>query len=137
MDAIGAENGRENRICQKVEDGRSLNMGPLGDSPTARKAQVQERPTGSINKKSVMKLLEWQGFRCALTGRTLSPDTASLDHIIPVSSGGDHVIENTQVVHRDVNKAKTTMNNDVFVMMCREVVQFADAMATMPVHAQA
>lgn len=74
---------------------------------------------------NILLLLEWQRYRCALTGRRLDPNTASLDHIVPVRSGGQHVIENAQVLHRDVNKAKTTMTNDEFVQLCREVVRHA------------
>lgn len=71
---------------------------------------------------NVLRLLAWQCYRCALTGRELTPETASLDHIIPVRCGGEHRIENAQVLHRDVNRAKTTMTNDEFVRLCREVV---------------
>ncbi|MBI3866802.1 MAG: HNH endonuclease [Planctomycetia bacterium] len=71
----------------------------------------------------MMQLLRWQGYRCALTGRKLTPDRASLDHIIPVRNGGRHVIENAQLLHRDVNKAKTTMTNEQFIQLCRDVVK--------------
>jgi hypothetical protein len=57
----------------------------------------------------------------------LTPDTASLDHIVPVCCGGEHVVENTQVLHKDVNRAKTTMTNQEFIQLCREVVTHADS----------
>ncbi len=72
--------------------------------------------------KSVMGLLEWQDYRCALTGRRLSPEEASLDHIVPVRDGGEHVIENTQILHRDINRAKSILSNGEFIAMCRDVV---------------
>jgi 5-methylcytosine-specific restriction endonuclease McrA len=75
-----------------------------------------------VTTDNVLRLIEWQHYRCALTGRALTPETASLDHIVPVRSGGEHRIENTQVLHRDVNWAKTTMTTDEFVQLCREVV---------------
>jgi 5-methylcytosine-specific restriction endonuclease McrA len=80
------------------------------------------RPSGAVSSGNVLRLLEWQQHRCALTGRTLTPETASLDHIMPVSCGGEHVMENAQVLHKDVNRAKTTMSNDEFIHLCREVV---------------
>ncbi|MDP1563688.1 MAG: HNH endonuclease signature motif containing protein [Pirellulaceae bacterium] len=80
------------------------------------------RPTGRVTAANVMRLLEYQHFCCALTGRRLGPDTASLDHILPVRCGGEHVIENTQVLHKDVNRAKTTMTSEEFIELCREVV---------------
>jgi 5-methylcytosine-specific restriction endonuclease McrA len=85
--------------------------------------QSPARPTGPVTKANVLRLLDWQQYRCALTGRVLTPETASLDHIVPVRSGGEHQIENTQVLHRDVNRAKTTMTCDEFVQLCREVVE--------------
>ena len=85
------------------------------------------RPTGRVTTANVMQLLEYQQFRCALTGRKLEPDTASLDHILPVRSGGEHVIENSQVLHKDVNRAKTTMTSEEFIQLCREVVVHSSA----------
>lgn len=74
---------------------------------------------------NVLRLLEWQRFHCALTGRSLTPDTASLDHILPVRCGGEHRIENVQVLHKEVNRSKTTMTNEEFLQLCREVVAHA------------
>lgn len=82
------------------------------------------KPHGPVSTDNVLRLLEHQQYRCALTGRPLTPDTASLDHIIPVRCGGEHLIENAQVLHRDVNRAKATLTNDEFVQLCREVVEF-------------
>lgn len=71
---------------------------------------------------NVLRLLEFQQHRCALTGRPLEPDSASLDHIVPVRCGGAHAIENTQVLHKDVNRAKSTLTNEEFIRLCQEVV---------------
>ena len=90
-------------------------------------AKETDRSTGSVSVKAVLDLIERQNFRCALTGRTLEPQTASLDHIIPLTQNGQHVIENTQVLHKDVNRAKGTLTNDVFLALCREVVAWADS----------
>ena len=80
------------------------------------------RPTGKVSLKKLMQLVQWQDFKCALTGRALTPETASLDHIVAVSNGGEHVLENLQVLHRDVNQAKRTLTSGEFVSLCREVV---------------
>jgi 5-methylcytosine-specific restriction endonuclease McrA len=78
---------------------------------------------GPVNVGNVLRLLERQKYRCALTGRPLTPELASLDHIVPVRCGGEHQIENAQVLHRNVNRAKTTMTNEEFISLCREVVK--------------
>lgn len=84
-------------------------------------------PRGAVSVENVLRLLEHQQYRCALTGRGLTPQTASLDHIIPVRLGGEHAIENTQVLHKDVNRAKGALTNEEFRAMCREVVAWADS----------
>ncbi|GAB4549496.1 MAG: hypothetical protein Tsb0013_10780 [Phycisphaerales bacterium] len=79
--------------------------------------------TGPVSTANVLGLLERQGYRCALTGRQLTPETAALDHIVPLRFGGEHVIENTQVLHKDVNRAKNSMTNVEFARMCEEVAE--------------
>lgn len=86
----------------------------------------EPRKSVVISKRQIMSLIESQGFRCALTGRTLEPETAAVDHKIPVSAGGAHDISNLWVIHTDVNRAKNTMLPSAFIAMCRDVVRFTD-----------
>jgi 5-methylcytosine-specific restriction endonuclease McrA len=79
---------------------------------------------GPVSTGNVMLLLEHQEYRCALTGRHLTPGTASLDHVIPIRCGGEHVIENTQVLHREVNRAKGSLSNEEFIALCDEVTRW-------------
>jgi hypothetical protein len=74
-----------------------------------------------MNKKLLMEMLKQQDFRCALSGRELSPDTASIDHIMPLSRGGKHCPTNAQIIDLDVNQAKRNMTNDEFIEMCCDV----------------
>lgn len=98
-------------------------------SARVRKEQVPEvaPPEGrAISKRDVLDLLESQAYCCALTGWELTPHTASLDHRLPVSRGGEHTVANAQVLHEDVNRAKGTLTNEEFITLCRAVVQHAD-----------
>lgn len=90
--------------------------------PTSRRA-ANARP---ISSRDILALLREQDYRCALTGRELSPSTAALDHIIPVSRCGEHVLTNVQILDKTVNRAKNTCTNEEFVDLCREVVRWAD-----------
>lgn len=81
---------------------------------------------GSVTASKVLKLLELQQYRCALTGRKLFPMSAALDHVLPISRSGTNNIENAQVLHADVNRAKGAQTNDEFVALCREVAAWAD-----------
>lgn len=78
--------------------------------------------TEGVQVQGILRLVKQQQYRCALTGRELTPETAALDHIVPVSRGGEHCIENAQVLHKEVNRAKGTLTNEEFIALCREVV---------------
>ena len=73
------------------------------------------------------QMLESQGYKCVYTGRRLEiGGNASIDHKIPRSRGGEDVIENLQWVDWQVNRAKTDMTHDEFIVMCRLIVRRAD-----------
>jgi len=82
-----------------------------------------------VNPQAILQLLLRQQYRCALTARALTPETASLDHIVPVCRGGEHRIENTQVLERSVNRAKGTLTNDEFIALCGEVWRHAQPLS--------
>lgn len=80
----------------------------------------------TVTAKMIMDLIEKQNFRCALSNRILTPETASLDHIVPISRGGDHDLSNLWVIEHLINSAKGTMTVDEFVAMCRDVATCRD-----------
>ena len=79
------------------------------------------REVKTVTAKMIMQLIEQQSFRCALSGKTLTPETASLDHILPLARGGKHELSNLWAVDHQVNSAKGTMTVDEFVSMCRDI----------------
>lgn len=87
---------------------------------------------GRISAKQVLELVNRQQFKCAISGRPLTPETASLDHIVPLASGGLHCLENVWVVDHQVNTAKGTLSLEEFVAMCRDVTAHQDAMRLGP-----
>jgi hypothetical protein len=84
----------------------------------------------SVTTTQIKKLIESQNYRCALTNRLLTPETASLDHKQPISRGGTHEVANLWVVEHFVNTAKGSLTVDEFVSMCRDVVRHQDAITT-------
>jgi len=76
----------------------------------------------TVTAKRILELLEEQDHRCALSGRQLTPETASIDHIVPVARGGSHDMSNVWLLDHQVNIAKGTMSAEEFVAMCREVM---------------
>ncbi len=65
-------------------------------------------------------------LRCELTGRTLTLDTASPDHITPKSKGGTNGLANLRWLHVDVNKARLATDDAGFVQMCQEVARYME-----------
>ena len=84
----------------------------------------------SVSPKQILQLIEQQNYRCALSGRELTPETASLDHVLPLSRGGIHDICNVQVLDFRVNTAKGTMTVAEFVALCVDVARHAESPAS-------
>jgi len=76
----------------------------------------------TVKASELRLLLEKQQYRCAYSGRGLTPETASVDHITPISRGGSNSLDNLAIVHLEVNLAKSSMTREEFVSMCRDVV---------------
>ena len=76
-----------------------------------------------VNASDLKKLLEMQGYKCALTGVRLEPKSAELDHKVPLSRGGTNDLANLQWLSREVNRAKGTMDSDEFIALCKRVAK--------------
>ena len=86
---------------------------------------------GSIGRKncslSTQDVLDKIGTNpiCYLSGRVLDlsdRNTYALDHIVPATKGGDNSLDNLEIVHRDVNRAKNNLLNNEFIQLCLDVV---------------
>jgi 5-methylcytosine-specific restriction endonuclease McrA len=63
-----------------------------------------------------------QNGLCALTGRPLD-NNSELDHIIPISRGGDNSIENYRWLCRDANQAKHSLTDEEFFNLCKAITE--------------
>jgi hypothetical protein len=89
-----------------------------------KKAGVGQAVTAS----GIRQKMQEQDWRCALSGVDLSQSAkdTELDHIVPLSKGGAHVLSNVQLVHRIPNAMKRTMTEQVFLKWCRRIVEHAN-----------
>lgn len=78
----------------------------------------------SVTAKQVLDLVRCQGYVCPISGRQLTPETASLDHTMPLGRGGEHALHNICIIDHQINLAKGTMTSEEFIAMCREVVEY-------------
>ena len=138
MESLCAHGG--GNCCQDRVTSDTERLASVGNEPNERRkslhsqvqaTMVEDTPLqGPVSVGNVLRLLERQAYRCALTGRRLTPETSSIDHIVPIRCGGEHTIENAQVLHKDVNRAKGSLTSDEFIGMCREVARWADTPST-------
>jgi hypothetical protein len=87
-----------------------------------------------FNLSDLDELIEKQDFKCALTGlKLILPKTsdefllerkwtASIDRI---DSTKNYTLDNIQFVHKDINKMKMDMQQDIFIDYCRLVASNA------------
>ncbi len=65
--------------------------------------------------------------KCCLSGRQIDWEDGStyeLDHIIPVSLGGDNSLENLQILNKEINRAKCNLTDEEFLQLCKEVLEY-------------
>jgi len=105
-----------------------------GNGHTMQADQMEDaselNTSGTVTSKKLLLLLEAQSFCCALSGIKLTPETASLDHIVPVSRGGGYLMGNVQVVHADINRMKGTRTNEEFIELCQCVADYVSNQGT-------
>jgi 5-methylcytosine-specific restriction endonuclease McrA len=63
---------------------------------------------------------------CYLTGKPINlTDGRSyhLDHIVPISKGGDNSLDNCNIACREANQAKHNLSKDEFIQLCKKVIE--------------
>lgn len=78
-----------------------------------------------VTQSFLVQLIAKQNYRCAISGIELTPEMASLDHIIPVSKGGEHVVDNVVWVHAEINRMKGQLSMEQFIAFCNKVIQYS------------
>lgn len=121
MEASVAENGQG--TCEEiVHTGPRFSMDDVGHEQSQQpKKETKSATDTKVTATMIRQLCEKQEYRCALTGVNLTPQTASLDHAVPISRGGENSIANCQIVTQQVNRMKGLMTNDEFIEVCGRV----------------
>ena len=108
--------------CRKQEHNRRN----VNDDPVKRAWQRTARNSQRryfMTIEEFRRKLERQGYRCALTGRPLTPDNCSIDHKKPLSRGGGNSARNLHLVVSEANRAKGGMDIAEFKNLCVDVAK--------------
>jgi hypothetical protein len=70
------------------------------------------------------KLALNQRLKCKYSGLKLTKKNISIDHILPLSKGGDSDISNLCLVTKEVNYMKHTMGAEEFIDLCKIIVDY-------------
>jgi hypothetical protein len=103
------------RTCAKRRNRRSIrsNQGKSKDKSHATRARERGLPVERVNRVAVFARDCW---RCQLCGKATPhrllksfkhPDAPTLDHIVPIASGGGHTWANVQCACRSCNSCKS------------------------------
>ena len=86
---------------------------------------TEPQSENAVTRAALLDLIEEQEYGCALSGVELTPETATADHIHPCGLGGEHTIQNIQILDKRVNVMKGTLPQDEFIDLCCRVAQYA------------
>lgn len=86
------------------------------------KKGVHEKPPTAKGQRAK---LEANGYRCALSGVTLTPEILSIEHLQPLTRGGSHTEDNVAIVHKIVNRMKGELTQSEFIDWCCLVADYA------------
>lgn len=81
----------------------------------ARQRRKRARKRQAISEPYTLAgIAERDGYRCGLCGKKVemdlpynSPRAATIDHVVPMSAGGDNIRANVQLAHRRCNTRKS------------------------------
>jgi len=106
---------REKKIKQSIEY-HKLNPEKHRKSGNLRRLNESKTSDKTITKKSIASLLEKQNYKCKICDIDIT-NKNHRDHIIPLSKGGIHSINNIQMLCPECNRRKSTKYNDEFLLL--------------------
>lgn len=93
--------------------------------PNSRKRKLYKIKTKSFSVEEFMEKIN-NNPRCYLTGETIDLNNAAsyhLDHIIPISKGGNSTLENCGLLTKNANLFKNTMLIDEIYELCETILK--------------
>jgi hypothetical protein len=76
----------------------------------------------TIRSNDLYALLEKQNYRCALTGRELTPEITDAEHIVPLDAGGEHTPDNIYLIIKDAARLKRYLSEPDLMQLCLDIL---------------
>lgn len=100
----------ENNKEKVAENQKRYHQSPKGQvvefNKTQRRRIKEEQQGDGITKDQWLEMMKFFDWKCAYSGETLTKDTRSIDHIVPLNSNGDNMIWNLVPMTRSLNSSK-------------------------------
>lgn len=87
----------------KAKEWRAANPGKIREAADRRRARVREQAVGRVDYAEILKR---DGYWCYLCEQDVAPKDVSYDHVIPLSKGGPHSMDNIRITHWKCNHKK-------------------------------
>ena len=124
-----AQKRRYYKICKTdayKEERRRMSRERYWKKPFVRLVKAvkkQAKIEGELKPFDFWKMAKRQKLICPLTGRKLSSENISVDHIIPLSKGGKNSIDNFRLVDKYANLARLNHTDEEFFKLCQDVIR--------------
>lgn len=78
----------------------------------------------NVNPIELWKLAKRQQLICPISGRRLTSQNISVDHIIALTVGGKNELSNIQLTTKEVNVAKHILATNDFIKLCEDITNY-------------
>jgi len=77
----------------------------------------------TFRSKDFYELLDKQKYKCPVSGRELTPENTTAEHIQPLRLGGNHCKNNIYLIDKDVAKLKRYMDEKTVIKLAADIIQ--------------
>ena len=104
-------NKNKKHELERTRRWRQTPEGQINETNRRARRRMKEQAQGNgITGEQWLECMKFFGFKCAYSGITLSKETRSLDHIIPINKEGEHEIWNLVPMYKHYNSSKRTQD---------------------------
>ena len=94
------------KITEYQKQYRQSPQGKVASFNACQRRRAKEQQGDGITKEQWLEMMNYFNWKCAYSGETLTKDTRSIDHIVPLNSNGDNMIWNCVPMLRSLNSSK-------------------------------